>query len=103
MSLDNDNAEPAERADLDALSSMGKRPVDAGNRIVPMAMRELLDSLRTNWRVVQHPPLDTIDQGMELGIADLLGLSVENPLQVPAAGGRWRSANTSGVQGHSAP
>ena len=52
--------------------------MDAGNRIVPMAMRELLDGLRTNWRVVQHPPLDTIDQGMELGIADLLGLSVEN-------------------------
>ena len=78
MSLDNDNAEPAARADLDALSSMGKRPVDAVNRIVPMAMRELLHGLRTNWRVVQHPPLDTIDQGMELGIADLLGLSVEN-------------------------
>ena len=32
----------------------------------------------TNRHVVQHPPLDTIDQGMELGIADLLGLSVEN-------------------------
>ena len=78
MSLDNDNAEPAARADLDALSSMGKRPVDAGNRIVPTTVRELLDGLKTNWRVVQHPPLDTIDQGMELGIADLLGLSVEN-------------------------
>ena len=78
MSLDNDNAEPATRADLDALSSMGKRPVDAGNRIVPTTVRELLDGLKTNWRVVQHPPLDTIDQGMELGIADLLGLSVEN-------------------------
>ena len=78
MSLGNDNAEPAARADLDALSSMGKRPVDAGNRIVPTTVRELLDGLKTNWRVVQHPPLDTIDQGMELGIADLLGLSVEN-------------------------
>ena len=78
MSLDNDNTEPAARADLDALSSMGKRPVDAGNRIVPTTVRELLDGLKTNWRVVQHPPLDTIDQGMELGIADLLGLSVEN-------------------------
>ena len=78
MSLDNDNAEPAARADLGALSSMGKRPVDAGNRIVPTTVRDLLDGLKTNWRVVQHPPLDTIDQGMELGIADLLGLSVEN-------------------------
>ena len=78
MSLDNDNTEPAARADLGALSSMGKRPVDAGNRIVPTTVRELLDGLKTNWRVVQHPPLDTIDQGMELGIADLLGLSVEN-------------------------
>ena len=37
-----------------------------------------MDGLGTNRRVVQHPPLDTIDQGMELGIADLLGLSVEN-------------------------
>ena len=78
MSPDNDNTEPAARADLGALSSMGKRPVDAGNRIVPTTVRELLDGLKTNWRVVQHPPLDTIDQGMELGIADLLGLSVEN-------------------------
>ena len=78
MSLDNDNAEPAARADLGALSSMGKRPVNAGNRIVPTTVRDLLDGLKTNWRVVQHPPLDTIDQGMELGIADLLGLSVEN-------------------------
>ena len=78
MSPDNDNTEPAARADLGALSSMGKRPVDAGNRIVPTTVRELLGGLKTNWRVVQHPPLDTIDQGMELGIADLLGLSVEN-------------------------
>ena len=78
MSLDDDNAEPAARADPGALSSMGKRPVDAGNRSVPPTVRELLDGLKTNWRVVQHPPLDTIYQGMELGIADLLGLSVEN-------------------------
>ena len=78
MSLDNDNAEPAARADLGALSSMGKRPVNAGNRMVPLSVREHLDGLGTNWRVVQHPPLDTIDQGMELDIADLLGLSVEN-------------------------
>ena len=46
--------------------------------MVPLSVREHLDGLGTNWRVVQHPPLDTIDQGMELGIADLLGLSVEN-------------------------
>lgn len=46
--------------------------------MVPQPVRALLDGLRTNWRVAQHPPLDTIDQGMELGIADLLGLSVEN-------------------------
>lgn len=45
---------------------------------MPVPVRALLDGLRTDWRVVQHPPLDTIDQGMELGIADLLGLSVEN-------------------------
>ena len=46
--------------------------------MVPLSVREHLDGLGTNWRVVQHPPLDTIDQGMELGIADPLGLSVEN-------------------------
>lgn len=57
---------------------MDKRSSDSGDRMVPLPVRELLDGLRTNWRVVQHPPLDTIDQGMELGIADLLGLSVEN-------------------------
>ena len=46
--------------------------------MVPLSVREHLDGLGTNWRVVQHPPLDTIDQGMELDIADLLGLSVGN-------------------------
>ena len=101
MSLDNDNAEPAARADLGALSSMGKRPVNAGNRIVPTTVRDLLDGLKTNWRVVQHPPLDTIDQGMELGIADLLGLSVEN-LSKSLLRGCGRSADTPGGQGHSA-
>ena len=101
MSLDNDNTEPAARADLGALSSMGKRPVNAGNRIVPTTVRDLLDGLKTNWRVVQHPPLDTIDQGMELGIADLLGLSVEN-LSKSLLRGCGRSADTPGGQGHSA-
>ena len=77
MSLDNDNAEPA-AADLGVLDDMGKNSMGSGNRMVPLSVREHLDGLGTNWRVVQHPPLDTIDQGMELGIADLLGLSVEN-------------------------
>ena len=77
MSLDNDNAEPA-AADLGVLDDMGKNSMGSGNRMVPLSVREHLDGLGTNWRVVQHPPLDTIEQGMELGIADLLGLSVEN-------------------------
>ena len=74
----NGNADPAARVGLDAQVGMDKRSSDSGDRMVPLPVRELLDGLRTNWRVVQHPPLDTIDQGMELGIADLLGLSVEN-------------------------
>ena len=69
--------EPA-AADLGVLDDMGKKSMGSGNRMVPLSVREHLDGLGTNWRVVQHPPLDTIDQGMELGIADLLGLSVEN-------------------------
>ena len=74
----NGSADPAARVGLDAQVGMDKRSSDSGDRMVPLPVRELLDGLRTNWRVVQHPPLDTIDQGMELGIADLLGLSVEN-------------------------
>ena len=74
----NGSADPAARVGLDAQVGMDKRSSDSGDRIVPLPVRELLDGLRTNWRVVQHSPLDTIDQGMELGIADLLGLSVEN-------------------------
>ena len=73
----NDSTEPA-AADLGVLDDMGKKSMGSGNRMVPLSVREHLDGLGTNWRVVQHPPLDTIDQGMELGIADLLGLSVEN-------------------------
>ncbi|MBH9983573.1 YbaK/EbsC family protein [Bifidobacterium asteroides] len=57
---------------------MGQKSIGSGDRMVPVPVQELLDGLRIDWRVVQHPPLDTIDQGMELGIADLLGLSVEN-------------------------
>ena len=74
----NGSADPAARVGLDAQVGMDKRSSDSGDRMVPLPVRELLDGLRTNWRVVQHPPLDTIDQGVELGIADLLGLSVEN-------------------------
>ena len=74
----NGSADPAARVGLDAQVGMDKRSSDSGDRMVPLPVRELLDNLRTNWRVVQHPPLDTIDQGMELRIADLLGLSVEN-------------------------
>ncbi|MDT7508798.1 YbaK/EbsC family protein [Bifidobacterium sp. H1HS16N] len=78
MRLGNGSTDPAARVDLGAPAGMDKKPLDSGDRMVPKPVRELLDDLRTNWRVVQHPPLDTIDQGMELGIADLLGLSVEN-------------------------
>ena len=74
----NDSTEPAARAELDASAGMDKGSLGSGDRMVPQPVRALLDSLRTNWRVAQHPPLDTIDQGMELGIADLLGLSIEN-------------------------
>ena len=74
----NGSTDPAARAELDASAGMDKGSLGSGDRMVPQPVRELLDGLRTNWRVVQHPPLDTIDQGMELGIADLLGLSVEN-------------------------
>ena len=74
----NGSTDPAARVDLGAPVGMDKKPLDSGDRMVPQPVRELLDGLRTNWRLVQHPPLDTIDQGMELGIADLLGLSAEN-------------------------
>ncbi len=74
----NDSTEPAARAELDASAGMDKGSLGSGDRMVPQPVRALLDGLRTNWRVAQHPPLDTIDQGMELGIADLLGLSIEN-------------------------
>ena len=78
MGPGNGSTDPAARAGLDASAGMDKGSLGSGDRMVPQPVRELLDGLRTNWRVVQHPPLDTIDQGMELGIADLLGLSVEN-------------------------
>ncbi len=74
----NGSTDPAARAELDASAGMDKGSLGSGDRMVPQPVRELLDGLRTNWRVAQHPPLDTIDQGMELGIADLLGLSIEN-------------------------
>ena len=74
----NGSTDPAARAELDALAGMDKGSLGSGDRMVPQPVRALLDGLRTNWRVAQHPPLDTIDQGMELGIADLLGLSIEN-------------------------
>ncbi|MSD90449.1 YbaK/EbsC family protein [Bifidobacterium asteroides] len=74
----NGSTDPAARAELDASAGMDKGSLGSGDRMVPQPVRELLDGLRTNWRVAQHPPLDTIDQGMELGIADLLGISIEN-------------------------
>ena len=74
----NGSTDPAARAELDASAGMDKGSLGSGDRMVPQPVRELLDSLSTNWRVAQHPPLDTIDQGIELGIADLLGLSIEN-------------------------
>ena len=74
----NGSTDPAARAELDASAGMDKGSLGSGDRMVPQPVRALLDGLRTNWRVAQHPPLDTIDQGMELGIADLLGLSIEN-------------------------
>ncbi|WP_445341859.1 YbaK/EbsC family protein [Bifidobacterium sp. ESL0827] len=78
MGPGNGSTDPAARAGLDASAGMDKGSLGSGDRMVPQPVRELLDGLRTNWRVAQHPPLDTIDQGMELGIADLLGLSIEN-------------------------
>ena len=78
MGPGNGGTDPAARAGLDASAGMDKGSLGSGDRMVPQPVRELLDGLRTNWRVAQHPPLDTIDQGMELGIADLLGLSIEN-------------------------
>ena len=74
----NGSTDPAARAELDASAGMDKGSLGSGDRMVPQPVRALLDGLRTNWRVAQHPPLDTIDQGMELGIADLLGISIEN-------------------------
>lgn len=74
----NGSADPAVGAEFDASAGMDKGSLGSGDRMVPQPVRELLDGLRTNWRVAQHPPLDTIDQDMELGIADLLGLSIEN-------------------------
>ena len=74
----NGSTDPAARAELDASAGMDKGSLGSGDRMVPQPVRALLDGLRTDWRVAQHPPLDTIDQGMELGIADLLGLSIEN-------------------------
>lgn len=73
-----DSTEPAAREDHGVAGDMGQKSIGSGDMMVPASVRQLLDGLRTNWRVVQHPPLDTIDQGRELGIADLLGLSVEN-------------------------
>ena len=78
MGPGNGSTDPAARAELDASAGMDKGSLGSGDRMVPQPVRELLDGLRTNWRVAQHPPLDTIDQGMELGIADLLGISIEN-------------------------
>ena len=78
MSFRNGGTESVVRAPLGAPDDRDKRSIDTGNRVVPMAVRELLDGVGANWRVVQHPPLDTIDQGLELGIADILGLPVEN-------------------------
>ncbi|MCT6919020.1 MAG: hypothetical protein M3Z49_07395 [Bifidobacteriales bacterium] len=74
----NDNAEPATGADCGSTGDIGQKSIGSEDRKMPVPVRALLDGLRIDWRVVQHPPLDTIDQGMELGIADLLGLSVEN-------------------------
>lgn len=47
-------------------------------KLVPADVRTLLDDSEVSWRLVQHPPLDTIDQGLALGIADILGLSAGN-------------------------
>ena len=78
MNSGDSGTQPAARADRGVTGDMGQKSIGSGDRMVPVPVQELLDGLRIDWRVVQHPPLDTIDQGMELGIADLLGLSVEN-------------------------
>ena len=101
MSFRNGGTESVVRAALGAPDGRDKRSIGTGNRVVPMAVRELLDGVGANWRVVQHPPLDTIDQGLELGIADILGCLLK-PVQIPGAGGCWRPADTPGGQGHNA-
>ena len=84
MNSGDSGTQPAARADRGVTGDMGQKSIGSGDRMVPVPVpvpvpvQELLDGLRIDWRVVQHPPLDTIDQGMELGIADLLRLSVEN-------------------------
>ena len=78
MNSGDSGTQPAARADRGVTGDMGQKSIGSGDRMVPVPVQELLDGLRIDWRVVQHPPLDTIDQGMELGIADLLGLSAEN-------------------------
>ena len=78
MNSGDSGTQPAARADRGVTGDMGQKSIVSGDRMVPVPVQELLDGLRIDWRVVQHPPLDTIDQSMELGIADLLGLSVEN-------------------------
>ena len=78
MNSGDSGTQPAARADRGVTGDMGQKSIGSGDRMVPVPVQELLDGLRIDWRVVQYPPLDTIDQGMELGIADLLGLSVEN-------------------------
>ena len=47
-------------------------------KLVPADVRTLLDDSGASWRLAQHPPLDTIGQGLALGIADILGLSADN-------------------------
>ena len=72
------DASPVRTGDYGSGSVHESPPAHLNEKFVPTAVRELLDSARADWRVVRHPPLDTIDQGLELGIADILGLPAEN-------------------------
>ena len=72
------DASPVRTGDYGSGSVHESLSAHLNEKFVPTAVRELLDSARADWRVVRHPPLDTIDQGLELGIADILGLPAEN-------------------------
>ena len=69
------DASPVRTGDYGSGSVHESPPAHLNEKFVPTAVRELLDSARADWRVVRHPPLDTIDQGLEL-LEDAGGLLI---------------------------